>query len=304
MKRLNPMQIELLLECTEHKLNFDEIHRILGIDLSQDKWLQYLTDIEQINAQSLIKHLHPSDVMILVFKSKLNAIQRNSYINQIFTYPVLLYFLSLNLLSFVILSLIPSTYSSLQTLSTNHSTVPLKLLQFIIGLEWGALILILYALTQTRRFRYFEIYTSLYKHKTDNFITLWHSHVFVSNLHFLNCHSIPLHTTIEILCESASMIQRNIALNIQSKLEQGTPLQHAFEFLDQQLGFTLGIEDFEHKIDVRLERYLLILEKQIRYRLKRYANIFSAFVYAQIGLMVILVYSTLLYPLQILEQII
>lgn len=298
------MQIELLLECTEHKLNFDEIHRILGIDLSHDKWMQYLTDIEQINAQSLIKHLHPSEVMILVFKTKLNTIQRNSYINQIFAYPVLLYFLSLNLLSFVILSLIPSTYSSLQTLSTNHSTILLKFLQFFIGLEWGTLILILYALIRAHKFRHFEIYTSLYKRKSNNFITLWQSHVFVSNLHFLNRHSIPLHMTIEILSESASVIQRNIALNVKSKLEQGISLQHAFVFLDQQFGFTLGIEDFEHKIDVRLERYLLILEKQIRYRLKRFANVFAVFVYAQIGLMVILVYSTLLYPLQILEQII
>lgn len=298
------MQIELLLECTEHKLNFDEIHRILGIDLSHDKWMQYLTDIEQINTQNLLKHLHSSDVMILVFKSKLNSMERNSYINQIFAYSVLLYFLSLNLLSFVILSLIPSTYSSLQTLGTDISTVLLKFLQFFIGLEWGTLIFILYALSRVHKVRHFEIYTSLYKRKSDNFMTLWQSHVFVSNLHFLNCHSIPLHTTIEILCESASVIQRKIAFSVQSKLEQGTSLQHAFEFLDQQLGFTLGIEDFEYKIDVRLERYLSILEKQIRYRLKRYANVFSGFVYAQIGLIVILVYSTLLYPLQILEQII
>jgi len=95
-----------------------------------------------------------------------------------------------------------------------------------------------------------------------------------------------------------------LQLVYQNKLEQGSSLQASFDYLDEQLRHTLSIEDFERKIDDRLERYLHILEKQIRFNLKRYANIFSVFVYSHIGLMVILVYSTLLYPLQLLEQIV
>ena len=98
------MQIELLLECIEQKLSLSEINRILEIDLSLENWMSYLTENEQIQAKRLSKHLHTINVMVLIFKSKLNTIQRNSFINQIYAYPVLLYFLSLNLLSFVALT--------------------------------------------------------------------------------------------------------------------------------------------------------------------------------------------------------
>jgi type II secretory pathway component PulF len=108
---------------------------------------------------------------------------------------------------------------------------------------------------------------------------------------------------MKILSESSNEIQNNLALSIHNKLEQGASLHESFDYLDEQLRYTLSIEDFERKIDDRLERYLYILEKQIRFNLKRYATIFSVFVYSHIGLMVVLVYSTLLYPLQLLEQV-
>lgn len=298
------MQIELLLECIEHKLNMSEINRILGIDLTLENWMSYLAENEQIRAKSLSKHLHSISVMVLVLRSRLNTIHRNTYINQIFAYPVLLYFMSLNLLSFVILTLIPSTYASIQIINQNQSSFLLKFLQFFIGLEWGTLILLLFIASRFKLLPHFQIYMYLFKHKQNNLMTLWQSHILVSNLHYLNQNSIPLHTAIKILSESSTVIQKNLALSIQSKLEQGSSLQAAFDYLDDQLRNTLSIEDFERKIDDRLERYLLILEKQIRFNLKRYANIFSVFVYSHIGLMVILVYSTLLYPLQLLEQIV
>lgn len=303
-QRLNTMQIELLLECIENKLNFDEIHRILGIDLSHDKWIVYLSEREQADVHRLSRYLHSVDVLVLMFKSKLNMQNRNMVINQIFAYPTLLYFLSLNLMSFVILSLIPSTYASLFVISKQQPKFLLSFLQFFIGLEWGVLILILLLLSRQHKLPHFEIYAYFYKRKSQNLITLWQSHTFATSLHHLNTRAIPLHTSIEILSESSSLIQKKIALHIQTKLEQGTRLQHAFDYLDDQLGHTLGIEDFERKIDVRLERYLHILEKQIRYELKRYAGIFTVFVYSHITLMVVLVYSTLLYPLQLLEQIV
>lgn len=292
-----------MLECIENKLNFEEIQHILGVDLSQNKWMHYLSIREQDDVQNLSKYLHAMDVLVLVFKSKLNAIQRNSYINQIFAYPVILYFMSLNLLSFVMLSLIPSTYESLRSLTQQPSTFLLNLLQFVIGLEWGVLIVLIYSFSRMQKLKHFEIYVFLFKRKKDNLFTLWQSHVFITSLHHLNTHSIPLHIAIEILSNSSSEIQKNIARKAQSKLEQGTALQHSFDYLDGQLAYTLGIEDFERKIDERFERYLHILEKQIRFQLKRYANRFSVFVYGHITLMVILVYSTLLYPLQLLEQI-
>lgn len=297
------MQIELLLECIEHKLNFEEIKNILGIDIEIDTWMQYLTEREQSNVNALRKHLHSMDVMTYIFKSKLNTLQRNAFINQIFAYPVLLYFLSLNLLSFVIMSLIPTTYSSLQVLNRNHSSILMNFLQFFIGFEWGILILLLYLLIHKQKLPHFKMYTSMYARRMNNLFTLWQSHTFVSNLHQFNRHAIPLHTVITILSENASVIQRTIALNIKIKLEQGIPLKDAFVYLDDRFRYTLGIEDFERKIDDRIEQYLHILEKQIRYHLRRYAGIFSAFVYGHIALMVILVYSTLLYPLQILEEI-
>lgn len=298
------MQIELLLECIEHKLNMSEINRILGIDLSFENWMSYLTENEQIQAKRLSKHLHSINVMVLILKSKLNTIQRNSFINQIYAYPVLLYFLSLNLLSFVILTLIPSTYASIQIINQDKPLFLLKFLQFFIGLEWGALILILFLFSRFKQLPHFQIYMYLFKRKQNNLITLWQSHIFVSNLHYLNQNAIPLHTAMKILSESSTVIQKNLALNIHNKLEQGASLHESFDYLDEQLRYTLSIEDFERQIDDRLERYLHILEKQIRFNLKRFATLFSAFVYTHIGLMVILVYSTLLYPLQLLEQVI
>jgi type II secretory pathway component PulF len=281
-----------------------EINRILGIDLSFENWMSYLTENEQIQAKRLSKHLHSINVMVLILKSKLNTIQRNSFINQIYAYPVLLYFLSLNLLSFVILTLIPSTYASIQIINQDKPLFLLKFLQFFIGLEWGALILILFLFSRFKQLPHFQIYMYLFKRKQNNLITLWQSHIFVSNLHYLNQNAIPLHTAMKILSESSTVIQKNLALNIHNKLEQGASLHESFDYLDEQLRYTLSIEDFERQIDDRLERYLHILEKQIRFNLKRFATLFSAFVYTHIGLMVILVYSTLLYPLQLLEQVI
>ena len=298
------MQIELLLECIEQKLSLSEINRILGIDLSLENWMSYLTENEQIQAKRLSKHLHTINVMVLILKSKLNTIQRNSFINQIYAYPVLLYFLSLNLLSFVILTLIPSTYASIQIMNHNKPIFLLKLLQFFVGLEWGVLILMLFIFFRSKHLPHFEIYMYLFKRNKNNLMTLWQSHIFVSNLHYLNQNSIPFHTVMKILSESTNEIQNNLALSIHNKLEQGASLHESFDYLDEQLRYTLSIEDFERKIDDRLERYLYILEKQIRFNLKRYATIFSVFVYSHIGLMVVLVYSTLLYPLQLLEQVI
>lgn len=298
------MQIELLLECIDNQLNLDEIRSILGIDLGLDNWHEFLTNTEKKNALSLSKHLYPMHVMICVMRSKLHLMKRNSYINELFAYPVLLYFLSLNLLSFVGLSLIPMTFSSMKAIG--NKTIPsfLGLLQFLLGIEWGFLIILLFVLYRKGKIPTFKIYAYLHKQKPSNIITLWHSHTFVSNLHDLNKFSIPLHKSILILKENESLIQNMIAKHAKSLLEKGTALNAAFEYLDERFCLSLKFEDFERKIDDRIERYLDILEKQIRYKLKIYANVFSGFVYSHIGLMVILVYSVLLYPLKMLEEII
>jgi len=238
------MQVELLLECIEQRLLMSEINRILNIDLSLDNWMFYLSENEQIRAKSLSKHLHSMNVMVLVLKSRLDAIQRNAFINQIYAYPVLLYFLSLNLLSFVILTLIPSTYASIQSVNQTQSSFLIKFLQFFIGLEWGTLILILFIASRYKQLPHFQIYMYLFKRKQNNLITLWQSHILVSNLHYLNQNSIPLHTAIKILGESSNMIQKNLAISIQNKLEQGSSLQASFDYLDEQLRHTLSIEDF------------------------------------------------------------
>lgn len=298
------MQIELLLECLDNRLNIDEIRSILMIDLSIDNWFEYLSNTEKINAINLGKYMNPIDVMVSIMKTKLHTLKRNAYINECFAYPVLLYFLSLNLLSFVGLSLIPMTFSSLKAIEGDSVSGLLSLLQFAIGIEWGVLIILLLIVYNKEKIPAFAIYAYLHNRNASNIVTLWQSHTFVSNLHYLNKFSIPLHKSIMILKENKSIIQHSIATHAKSLLEKGIALNAAFEYLDERFCYSLRLEDFERKIEDRLERYLNVLEKQIRFKLKHYANLFSAFVYCHIGLMVVLVYSVLLYPLKMLEQII
>ena len=303
-KQMSSMQIELLLECLDNRLSIEEIRSILSIDLSLENWFEYLSNVEKSNAINLGKYMNPIDVMVSVMKAKLHMMKRNTYINECFAYPVLLYFLSLNLLSFVGLSLIPMTFSSIESIDGGSVSGLLSLLQFVIGIEWGGLIILLIMVYKKEKIPAFKIYAHFHKRNTSNILTLWQSHTFVSNLHYLNKFSIPLHKSILVLKESKSSIQSSIANHAKSLLERGTALNSAFEYLDERFCYSLRFEDFERRIDDRLERYLGVLEKQIRYKLKYYANIFSAFVYCHIGFMVVLVYSVLLYPLKMLEQII
>ena len=113
---MSSMQIELLLECLDNRLSIEEIRSILSIDLSLENWFEYLSNVEKSNAINLGKYMNPIDVMVSVMKAKLHMMKRNTYINECFAYPVLLYFLSLNLLSFVGLSLIPMTFSSIESI--------------------------------------------------------------------------------------------------------------------------------------------------------------------------------------------
>ena len=65
----------------------------------------------------------------------------------------------------------------------------------------------------------------------------------------------------------------------------------------------LKIDDFDRKLPDRLSNYLNVLIKLIELNIKKYANYCMTFVYIQIGFMVVLVYSVLLYPLKLIEEI-
>jgi hypothetical protein len=94
-----------------------------------------------------------------------------------------------------------------------------------------------------------------------------------------------------------------ISNHIQTKLNEGLSLKSSFTYLDPTFQKIIAIDDFERKTIERIEDYLVILKKLIEINLKKYSIYFSGFVYLQIGVMVFVIYSILMYPLKLLEGI-
>lgn len=96
---------------------------------------------------------------------------------------------------------------------------------------------------------------------------------------------------------------KEISSIVKLNLQKGQSIKNSFDLIDQTFIKLIKIDDFERRFEKRLDNYLNVLHKQIEINIKKISNYFMFIVYIQIGLMVFLVYSVLLYPLKLIEGI-
>lgn len=304
-KRFSIFEIELFIELIDNFINWNHILEIMKLENNElciinkiDK--KYKTLLNK--SENVLTKTHRFN---WILKRALNEKRIIDFFNKSFIYPIFLWLLSLNLLTFLLIYLLPSMIESFNTLSnqTNSFKYLITFSQFLVGLEWGVLLIAMYLKIKLNHKQIFKIYTYFYKKFPNNLWVYYVSYFYLSDFLYLLNQDISIEMIMNILKHYDSIIYTELSESILLKLKNGYSIKKAFSLIDLTFLKLLQIEDFERKFNDRLENYLKVLTKQIEINIKKYSSYFMTIVYIQIGLMVFLVYSVLLYPLKLIEGI-
>lgn len=302
-QKLNVFELELFIELLNNQIHWDQILEIMRLQ-NDDKFILRRIDKNAICindiSQNHIPKIHRFDWIIkrVLQKKWLIDILKKS-----FMYPIFLWLISLNLMTFLVMYILPSTLNTFNSFANTSQTLNsiMIFVQFIIGLEWGILIInigLFYSI-KIRNINY--LYKKLYIKTKRNLLVNILSFIYLFDLLYL----LNLDLNIESIMNILKMIEYpmyfEISERVQSNLKQGQSIKFSFDYLDLTFLKLLTIDDFERKMNDRINQHLNILKKQIEIGIKKYAMIYISFVYIQIGMMVLMVYSVLLYPLKLLE---
>lgn len=302
-KKFNTFELELFIELISNYIQWEFILDIMNLENNEEEI------IKKIDSNSLNLIEHSKDVLSKVnridwvLKNRLRNKKIDDFIQKSFLYPVFLWLLSLNILTFMLIYVLPNIITSFnQIVSVNNMLNILMILtQLIIGVEWGILLLSMYLALNTKERKIFDLYQYLYQRYPNNIWVYYSSYLFLSDFLYLLNQSLNIDQIIKILKYSNSIVNREICNNLNKNLNNGQSIKSSFDLLDKTFIKLIKIDDFDQKFDTRLNNYLNVLNKKIEISIKKYANYFMTLVYVQVGLMVFLVYSILLYPLKIIE---
>lgn len=302
-KKFNTFELELFIELISNYIQWEFILDIMNLENNEEEILK------KIDSNSLDLIEHTKDVLSKVnridwlLKNRLRNKKIDDFIQKSFLYPVFLWLLSLNILTFMLIYVLPNIISSFnQIVSVNNMlNILIILTQLIIGVEWGILLLSMYLVLNTKERKIFDFYQYLYQRYPNNIWVYYSSYLFLSEFLYLLNQSLNIDQIIKILKYSNSIVNREICSNLNKNLNNGQSIKSSFDLLDKTFIKLIKIDDFDQKFDTRLNNYLNVLNKKIEISIKKYANYFMTLVYVQVGLMVFLVYSILLYPLKIIE---
>lgn len=302
-KKFNTFELELFIELISNYIQWEFILDIMNLENNEEEI------IKKIDSNSLDLIEHTKDVLSKVnridwlLKNRLRNKKIDDFIQKSFLYPVFLWLLSLNILTFMLIYVLPNIISSFnQIVSVNNMlNILIILTQLIIGVEWGILLLSMYLVLNTKERKIFDFYQYLYQRYPNNIWVYYSSYLFLSEFLYLLNQSLNIDQIIKILKYSNSIVNREICSNLNKNLNNGQSIKSSFDLLDKTFIKLIKIDDFDQKFDTRLNNYLNVLNKKIEISIKKYANYFMTLVYVQVGLMVFLVYSILLYPLKIIE---
>lgn len=301
-KRFNTFDLELFIELINNYIQWDIILSIMNLK-NDDEFIIRKIDSKYLvlNNQSLgiVPKVIRFDWML---RKRLRQKMLEDYINKCFIYPVFLWLLSLNILTFMLIYLLPNLLSSFDLISkvNNVIYIYIKVSQLLIGIEWGIILLLMYLVINIKDKNVVIIYKFLYTKFPNNIFVLYISYMYLCDFLYLLNLNISINEIMSILMNNNS-IYKIISETVKENLNRGMSLKNAFILMDKTFIKLIQIEDFERKFENRLDNYLKVIYKQLEINIKKISNYFMAVVYIQIAFMVFLVYSVLLYPLKLIE---
>lgn len=304
-KKFNQFEIELFIELLNNQIHFDQILEIMKLDNNEINIIKYIDSNNMnyiIDSKDELSKVHRFNWAL---NRKLNHNRINDSFKKAFTYPIFLWLLSLNLLTFLLINILPTMLQSFSqfTNTTNIYDSLIKLSQLLIGVEWGIILLGLGIKLKINNNQILKLYEFIYKHYPDNLWVYYFSYHYLFD--FLYLVNLDIHTSkiLSILNRNDSILFQELSRKVLFNLNEGKSFKESFDLLDITFIKILKIDDFDRKLPDRLSNYLNVLIKLIELNIKKYANYCMTFVYIQIGFMVVLVYSVLLYPLKLIEEI-
>jgi len=302
-KLLSTFELELFVELIGNYIQWEFILDILKIENDEDLIIQRIDKKSKnlmLESRKIIPKINRFD---WILRKRLKQKNIDEYINKSFLYPVFLWLLSLNILTFMLIYILPSIVNSFSQLTNLNKTLEMLILiaQLLIGVEWGILLICIYFVITVKDKQILSIYKYLYRKIPNNIWVYYVSYIYLSDLLYLLNLNINIEDILNILKYSHSIINRDISINVKLCLKNGQSIKNSFDLIDLTFIKLIKIDDFERKFEKRLDNYLNVLHKQIEINIKKISNYFMLIVYVQIGLMVFLVYSVLLYPLKLIE---
>lgn len=302
-KMFSTFELELFIELISNYIKWEFILDILKIENDENQIIHridYKSNNLILESKNIIPKINRFD---WILRKRLKQKNIDEYINKSFLYPVFLWLLSLNILTFMLIYILPSIVSSFSSLTNLNGTLEalIWIAQLIIGVEWGILLIGIYLIVTVKDKQILTLYKYLYRKIPDNIWVYYVSYIYLSDLLFLLNLNINIEDILNILIYSHSIINKEISNKVKSNLKNGQSIKNSFDLIDSTFIKLIKIDDFERKFEKRLNNYLNVLHKQIEINIKKIANYFMLVVYIQIGLMVFLVYSVLLYPLKLIE---
>ena len=302
-KIFSTFELELFVELIGNYIQWEYILDILRIENDEDLIIQKIdkkSKILMFESKNIIPKINRFD---WILRKRLKQKSIDEFINKSFLYPVFLWLLSLNILTFMLIYILPSIVNSFSSITNLNQTLETLILisQLLIGVEWGILLISIYFIITIKDSKILSIYKFLYRKIPDNIWVYYVSYMYLSDLLYLLNLNIKIEDILNILKYSHSIINKEISNNVKLCLRNGQSIKHSFDLIDFTFIKLIKIDDFERKFEKRLDNYLNVLHKQIEINIKKISNYFMLVVYIQIGLMVFLVYSVLLYPLKLIE---
>lgn len=302
-QKLNGFELELLIELLNNQTHWDQMLEIMRLK-NDDKYILNKIDKNAIYineiSQNQIPKIHRFDWII---KRTLQKKWLLEILKKSFMYPIFLWLMSLNLMTFLVTYVLPPTLDTFNSFSNINQSLSILMIiiQFIIGLEWGILCIGIGLYYSIKRKTINYLYKQMYTKTKRNLIVNILSFYYLFDLLYLLNLDLNIESIMNILKMIDYPMYYEISDKVQLNLKQGQSIKLSFDYLDLTFLKLLTIDDFERKINDRINQHLNILKKQIEIGIKKYALIYISLVYTQIGLMVFMVYSILLYPLKLLE---
>jgi len=302
-KYLDIYELELFLELIENHINWDQILEIMNLPKNDENLLNKIDKsanrINLLNSNRINKVDRIHWIIHRTIVKKL-IIQQ---LNKSFLYPIFLWLVSLNLLTFLLLYIIPTTISTFNSISSINNSLNILVLitQFIIGVQWGIILILMFLVTTLKYKKITTFYLKLFEKNKKNLFVYLISYLYLFDLLSLMKLNLNIDSQMNILKDIELPMYLMISESVINNLKNGNSIRVAFNYLDPTFSKIISVEDYERKMEVRIQNYLKVLWKQLEVSIKKYANIFTAIVYIQIGVMVLIIYSILLYPLKLLE---
>lgn len=302
-KYLDIYELELFLELIENHINWDQILEIMNLPKNDEYLLNKINkDANRINLHNVNRINKADRIHWIIHRTIVKKIIIQQ-LNKSFLYPIFLWLVSLNLITFLLLYIIPTTIFTFNSISSINNSLSILVLitQFIIGVQWGIILILMFLVTTLKYKKITTFYLKLFEKNKKNLFVYLISYIYLFDLLSLMKLNLNIDTQMNILKDIELPMYLVISESVINNLKNGNSIRVAFNYLDPTFSKIISVEDYERKMEVRIQNYLKVLWKQLEFSIKKYANIFTAIVYIQIAVMVFIVYSILLYPLKLLE---